>query len=76
MMKSRRTTKKTKAGDGDVFDEEYHPVDVMTRLQSDSHKAESGISESERVSIDRARRDVIQGRLCLISLAERVVPMH
>lgn len=55
-----------KTSHGDVFDEEYCPVDVMTRLQSTSHDTEAGISEAERISIDRARRDVVRGRLISI----------
>uniref|UniRef100_A0A915EYE9 Dopey N-terminal domain-containing protein n=1 Tax=Echinococcus canadensis TaxID=519352 RepID=A0A915EYE9_9CEST len=59
-MRPKKTTKSMKADNGDVFDEEYCPVNVMTPLQSTNHDTETGISEVERVSIDRARRDVIQ----------------
>ncbi|KAL5961820.1 hypothetical protein TSMEX_010449, partial [Taenia solium] len=59
-MKQKKAKKEMKAGDGDVFDEEYSPVDVMTRLQSTSRDTETGMSEAERLSTNRARRDVIR----------------
>ncbi|VDO14182.1 unnamed protein product [Rodentolepis nana] len=67
-----RRKKKGAGGDGtgnavggDVFDEEYHPVDVMTRLQNSGNRNNdvNGMKVEERISLDRIRRDVIQGLL-------------
>nr|CUU99408.1 hypothetical transcript [Hymenolepis microstoma] len=67
-----RRKKKGAGGDGtgsavggDVFDEEYHPVDVMTRLQNSGNRNSdvNGMKAEERISLDRIRRDVIHGLL-------------
>ncbi|KAM7534070.1 hypothetical protein Aperf_G00000110027 [Anoplocephala perfoliata] len=56
--------KKKGAEESDVFDEEYHPVDVMTRLQSEGRNNDTGVDDRvERISLDRVRRDIIQGLL-------------
>ncbi|CDI96745.1 protein dopey 1 [Echinococcus multilocularis] len=74
-MRPKKTTKTMKADNGDVFDEEYCPVNVMTPLQSANHDTETGISEVERVSVDRARRDVIQARIrCNALLSQLLAP--
>ncbi|KAL5102848.1 hypothetical protein TcWFU_005011 [Taenia crassiceps] len=74
-VKAKKAIKKM-TGDGDVFGEEYCPVDVMSRLQSTSHDTETGVSELERVSIDRARKDVIRAKTRCNALLSQVLVLE